>query len=259
MRDTRLPIFLVLNVLLLVLPSISLAAESQEATVTPPKGSAKRKLILDALRSELPRHDVEIVFVVRHLKVKDGWAWVHALPQSPDGASRYEDVSALLKKSGAGRGVVELPGAEEGDAEGLNSSEYFLNLRKRFPSLPPEILPERAIAMPAPSLAGRSILDCYHSLPENLLGDQKYRIELKNDVYISRSVANFEIKPRVDLQNGYLKIMDNGTGGGSVVHELAFLRTKGPTSSASICFTTTAWDLPANYDSTNSLMVNGRR
>lgn len=225
MKENRSPLFLVFSVLLLVLPPISLAAGSQEAAVTPPKGSAERKLILDALRSQLRQDEIEIVFVVRHLKVKDGWAWVHALPQSPDGASRFEDVSALLKKGGAGWDVVELPSGEEGDTEGLDSPDYFLNLKKRFPNLPPEILPESAIAVPAPSLAGRSILDCYHSLPEDLLGDVKYRIEFKNDSFVSRSVANYEIKPRVDLQNGYLKITDNGTGGGSVVHELAFLRT----------------------------------
>ncbi|NTV80512.1 MAG: hypothetical protein HGA24_03715 [Candidatus Aminicenantes bacterium] len=225
MGENRLPILCISIFLLLVSPSISLAAESQEAAFTPPKGSAERKLILDALRSKLRQGDVEIVFVVRHLKVKDGWAWVHILPQSPDGASRFEDVSALLKKDGAGWKVVELPSAEVGDAEGLDSPDYFLNLKKRFPNLPPEILPESAVAMPAPSLAGRSILDCYHSIPEDLLGDHKYRIEFKNDSFVSRSVADYEIKPHVDLQNGYLKIVDRGTGGGSVVHELAFLRT----------------------------------
>jgi hypothetical protein len=225
MKENRLPIFLIPIVLLLVLTSISLAAESQEFAITSPKGSAERKLILDALRNEMQQHGIEMVFVVRHLKVKDGWAWVHTLPQSPNGVSHYEDVSALLRKSGAGWEVVELPSAEEGNDQALGSPDYFLNLKKRFPNLPPEILPEGAVAKQAPYHTGKSILDCYNSLPENLLGDNKYRIELKNDIFVSRSVANYEIEPIVDLQNGYIKIMDRGTGGGSVVHELAFLRT----------------------------------
>ena len=84
----------------------------------------------------MQQHGLKVVFVVRHLKVKDGWAWVHALPQSPDGVSHYEDVSALLRKSGAAWGLVELPCAEEGNDQCLGSPDYFLRVKKRFPNLP---------------------------------------------------------------------------------------------------------------------------
>jgi len=222
----RLPIFLSVTALLLAMQSFALEAEPKKSTVTPPPGSAERKLILDALRGKVQQlHGLEVVFVVRHLKVKDGWAWVHTLTQSPDGVSRYEDVSALLRKSGAAWGVVELPCAEEGNDHCLGSPDHFRLLKERFPNLPLDILPNEGVAKQAPSHAGKSILDYYHSLPEKLLGDYKYRIELKNSIFVSRSNANYEIKPIVDVQNGYLKITDAGTGGGSVVHELAFLQT----------------------------------
>lgn len=159
-EKNRLLIFLSVTALLLAMQSFALEAEPKKSTVTPPPGSAERKLILDALRGKVQQlHGLEVVFVVRHLRVKDGWAWVHALPQSPDGVSRYEDVSALLRKSGAAWGVVELPCAEEGNDHCLGSPDYFRLLKERFPNLPLDILPNEGVAKQAPSHAGKSILD----------------------------------------------------------------------------------------------------
>ncbi len=58
------------------------APASQGAAVTPPPGSPVRKAILAPLRAYLKDNlQVEAVFVVRWLKVKDGWAWVEKNPQ----------------------------------------------------------------------------------------------------------------------------------------------------------------------------------
>jgi hypothetical protein len=103
----------------------------------------------------------------------------------------------------------------------------------------------------------KSILDWYHAIPKRLLDDYKYQIRLKNNVFVSRSRTGYEVKPIVNIQNGYLKIMDGGTGGGSVVYELVFLQTnKGIISSRSMLLKTTVLVLHASCDSIN-LMING--
>lgn len=110
--------------------------------LTPLPGNPERKAILDALRDELKRlHGLEVVFVVEHLKVKDGWSWLHTLPQSPDGQQRYEDVSALLQLQDGAWKVVELPCTEVDDAECLGGADYFTGLMQRFADAPAEIFP----------------------------------------------------------------------------------------------------------------------
>jgi len=97
MTEKRLlPIFLAVIILLLVLQSLAFAAGSESTAVTPPPGSVERKLIMDALRKRWPDSDAK--FVVKHLKVNNGWAWIHVAPQSRDGCSHFEDESWLLKK-----------------------------------------------------------------------------------------------------------------------------------------------------------------
>ncbi len=109
---------------------------------TPEKGTQIRKDILDVLRQEVKSmHGVDVVFVVEHLKVQDGWAWVHAFPQSPDGMSRYEDINALFKLQNGEWKIVELPCAEEENPECLGDPSYFLKLKQRFPNMPQQILP----------------------------------------------------------------------------------------------------------------------
>lgn len=80
-------------VALLVLSSPAAAGEVH----TPQPGTSERKDILNAVRSyvaaELPR---PVKFLVHHLEVKDGWAFLGATPQQPDGrpydyrGTRYE-------------------------------------------------------------------------------------------------------------------------------------------------------------------------
>jgi len=106
-------------------------------------GSPVRKAVLDALRKEMKRlHGVDMVFVVKYMKVKKGWSWVHTLPQSQDGRSHYEDVSALLHRKDGMWEVAELACTEEENPECIGDPSYFAKLKERFPKVPEEILPE---------------------------------------------------------------------------------------------------------------------
>jgi len=125
--------------------------EHRESTLTKQSSSSSlvqapsypvRKQILDALRLEVKKiHGVETLFVVKYIKVKDNWAWVDTLPQSADGQSHYEDISALLHSENGIWKVVEIPCTEVENPECLDDPNYFRKLKKRFPKLPKQILP----------------------------------------------------------------------------------------------------------------------
>ncbi len=120
-----------------------MTSADQNSTFTPKKGSLVRKHILDALRNEIAQtQKIQTVFVVSYLKATEDWAWVHVLPQSPDGMNRYEDIFALLHRQNGKWKVAELPCTEIENPECIDSPDYFIELKKRFPQLPAEILPE---------------------------------------------------------------------------------------------------------------------
>jgi hypothetical protein len=116
------------------------ALASGAKAVTPPAGSALRRAILAPLRAYLRENlQVEAVFVVRWLKVKDGWAWIQTEPQSKDGQDHYEPLAALLKREGEAWTIVEIPPMEE-DSPPIDGA-YFRKLMETHPGLPPEIFP----------------------------------------------------------------------------------------------------------------------
>ncbi|MGD2035891.1 MAG: hypothetical protein PVF73_12585 [Bacteroidales bacterium] len=109
---------------------------------TPEKGTTERQEILDALREEVYKiHHIEVIFVVNYLKVYDGWAWVHTLPQNADGTNRYEDILGLIRKEGESWSVLEIPCAEEDNPRCITSTEFYRELINRHPGLPECILP----------------------------------------------------------------------------------------------------------------------
>jgi hypothetical protein len=117
-------------------------AVSSDVSLTPPRGSTLRKEILDAMRQEVKRmHGLEVIFVVVHLKTKDGWAWLHARPRSRDGLNQYEDISGLLQLKDGVWSVVETPCGEVDNPECLDGPEYFTKLQERFPTVASEIFP----------------------------------------------------------------------------------------------------------------------
>lgn len=126
----------------LVVFCLGTTLQAADANLTPRPGTPIRKAVLDALRLEVKRiHGLDVVFVVRHLNVKDGWAWVHTRPQSPDGLHRYEDVAALLQLQDDAWTVVEIPCSEEENPDCLTGPAYVLHLQERFPGVPIEIFP----------------------------------------------------------------------------------------------------------------------
>lgn len=143
MVKKALLIFAMLSLFAAVLQSAAAAAGPRGQAVTPPPGSAERKLIIDALRVEIEKlHRINAVFVVKYLKAQKGWAWIETAPRSADGANQYEDVSALMQKSGSKWKVAEIACAEEDNDECLGNPGYFKRLKKRFPGVPSAILPE---------------------------------------------------------------------------------------------------------------------
>ena len=90
---------------------------------TPARGSAERQAIMNALRGPVSRAlEQGVIFVVRSLKVCDGWAALDVSPRQPDGrainyrATRFreaieegffdEGTLALLKNRGGGHWQV---------------------------------------------------------------------------------------------------------------------------------------------------------
>jgi hypothetical protein len=129
---------------LLILLAASGRLGAQSAPHTPVAGTAERRAILDALRTEMRRTDPRpVIFVVRHLRVQGGWAWLRVEPQSPDGREHYEGESALLRRV-AGRWSVSERMPAAGEREGTPAETecgYFRALRARFPAAPPRIFP----------------------------------------------------------------------------------------------------------------------
>lgn len=136
-------LFLVASFLAMVAPAQSLGFSGKVQRVyTPLPGSVERKEILDAMREKVKElHELDVVFVVREMKVSDGWVWVHTLPQSRDGSARYEDFFALLRKARGRWTVADIPCTEPDNPDCIDSPGYFTKLLDRFPGLPTAILP----------------------------------------------------------------------------------------------------------------------
>ena len=109
---------------------------------TPERGTEERQAILDALRETVFEvHHIKVIFVVNYLRVYDGWAWAHTLPEQADGTDKYEDILALMHKTDNCWKVLEIPCAEEENPHCITSENYFEGLKERFPELPECILP----------------------------------------------------------------------------------------------------------------------
>lgn len=112
---------------------------------TPARGSPEREAILGELRAFTKRmSDLDMVFVVRHLKSGCGWAWIEADPRSADGTQHYEQVQVLLaRRNGRWAYVESLPEWSEcePDPDCIHPARYFRKLAARHPGVPPGIFP----------------------------------------------------------------------------------------------------------------------
>ncbi|MGQ9655617.1 MAG: hypothetical protein ACUVXD_16280 [Thermodesulfobacteriota bacterium] len=121
--------------------------EERGDAFTPAPGSAERKAILDALRELVPEWRGEkAVFLVRHMKVSKGWAWVETDPRSADGTQHYETLSCLLQKASDKweiRACRPCCGECEDDPDCRDEKRYYMKLRSSFPQAPRAIFPTR--------------------------------------------------------------------------------------------------------------------
>ncbi len=118
------------------------AAPDVAADTLSAASNAERKAILDAVRQEIRQlHGLQVVFVVQQLKTQNGWAWLHARPQSRDGKARYEDIVALLQKRDGRWNIVEMPCTEEDNPDCLGAPGFFNRLQQRHTGIPSSILP----------------------------------------------------------------------------------------------------------------------
>lgn len=142
LRTLLLALFL--TGLAVLAPSPVRAAQTIAQTPhTPPPGSAERRAILTAMRMKIKElHGLDVVFVVRAMNVSGGWAWVHTMPRSADGLSRYEDFYALLRKVKGEWRIAEIPCTEPDNPECIESPDYFRRLVRRFPGVPSTIFLE---------------------------------------------------------------------------------------------------------------------
>jgi hypothetical protein len=125
-------------------PGEATAGAQNDSAYTPARGGAERKAILDAMRAHRRRFDASpVIFVVSNLRVQRGWAWLAVEPQSPDGRSRFEGESALLRRRSGRWEVVEvMPAAGEREGTPLEDDcAWFQRLRGRFPAASRGIFP----------------------------------------------------------------------------------------------------------------------
>lgn len=137
-----------LTLVLAFLCSAVLAASpvaSATQAESPAKGSEERRAIMDALRTMVKKMSkLDVIFVVRHLKVNKNWAWVEADPQSADNTQHYEAVTGLLAKKNGLWEYIEGPpewAVCEDDPDCADTSRYFKKLAKKYPSVSPDIFP----------------------------------------------------------------------------------------------------------------------
>jgi hypothetical protein len=143
LRASLLAIFLIVTGIAVAAPPQALAAQRMTRNVhTPPPGSVERKAILDAMRLKIKElHGLDVVFAVKTMNVSGGWAWVHTLPRSADGLSRYEDFSALLHNDNGRWRVDEIACTEPDNPDCIGNPGYFRKLAHRFPCVPSSIFP----------------------------------------------------------------------------------------------------------------------
>lgn len=70
------------------------------------------------------------------------------------------------------------------------------------------------------------VVDYYNQIPSKYFGDQKYVLRQIGSTWETDSIAEYTINPVVDLKNGFVSINDPGTGGGSIIYEVALFLTR---------------------------------
>ena len=125
---------------------VKVQSATKTGTYTPAKGSEDRKAIMDALRVVIRKMSgLEVIFVVRHFKINEGWAWVETDPKSADGKNHYEPMVGLLHKKNGRWTYIEGPpefAVCEEDPDCVDTARYFKKLARKYPAASPNIFPE---------------------------------------------------------------------------------------------------------------------
>ena len=132
--------------LLLLVTTFALRGSAEEVH-TPAPVTPERKAIMDGMRDwVIQQHQIEAIFVINALLVKDGYAWVNVNPQSPDGSAQYEPLSGVLKlEGGSWKMVFPDPAVElstnENLSEGAAREKANAILLQQVPGIPRELVP----------------------------------------------------------------------------------------------------------------------
>ncbi len=109
-----------------------------------PEEHPEGRFILKALRKSIKTLPSESIgFIIRYLKVKNGWAWIETDPRGLDIPGHYDPIDGLLHKE-KGKWKVKKIRLCCGDCEYdpyCGKGIYHKKLIKMYPSVPKEIFP----------------------------------------------------------------------------------------------------------------------
>ena len=127
----------------LLLSSISLLGQTANDNKPhmPAQGTAERKAILDALRS-----DPQNTFKVHYIKVHNGWCWVDTTPLDKQGKATAEGGPNLLHLEEGNWKVMDISKVPEDPKDPMGAEDasvgFVKNLIKTFPGVPRDIFPK---------------------------------------------------------------------------------------------------------------------
>ena len=126
----------------LLLSSIPLVGQTNEAKLhVPGQGTAERKAILDALRT-----DPQTSFKVHYIKVHNGWCWDDPTPLDIHGKATAEGGPNLLHLEEGNWKVMDLSKVPEDPNDPLGAEDasagFVRNLVKTLPEVPRDIFPK---------------------------------------------------------------------------------------------------------------------
>ncbi len=100
---------------------------------------------MDALRAgEFPGQEAKVIFVVKHLKIHNGWAWADVTPQDNAGNLVSERRTALLRFERGKWKSVDLAKLSETSThpiDGKGATTLIKNVLSLYSDVPPDIFP----------------------------------------------------------------------------------------------------------------------
>lgn len=120
-----------------------LIAVRADTVHVPKPGSAERKAIMDAIRLDTKAafKGKDVVFLVAHLKVHNGWAWVMAEPQDRKSGQGLADGGEWLLqlKNGSWKCIQFAEILEAFYEDGRGYDDFVKKIRKTRPEIPADI------------------------------------------------------------------------------------------------------------------------